>query len=162
MGLLDWLRGETPAEDVEAGLSRRDFFAKVAGRGAESAAPAEAPRNPEGPQVIRTFYVGGFPYYDGPVLVPHLRQDMELSLRVDPYHPTDPHYVWIEWGRDQLGYVPPEHSEHIRLLLNEGAKLRCRASRVNPTASLVEVLQVEVSLLPPASEESVPGSAEAG
>lgn len=83
-----------------------------------------------------------------------LRQDMELTLRVDPYHPTDPHYVWIEWGRDQLGYVPAEHSEHIRLLLKEGAKLRCRAARVNPTASLVEVLQVEVSLIPPLEEDA--------
>lgn len=149
MGIFDWLKsGQKPAT-VPSEISRRDFFARVAGR--TEPAPPPSPSPPPDPAVLHTFHVAGFPYHDGPVLVPTLRVGLEFDLVPEPGHPTDPSAIRIQWKRDHLGYVPPDFSGGVRALLDQGIRLRCRASRVSPNAELAKVLEVEI-LRPPEPE----------
>lgn len=123
-----------------SGMSRRDFFARFAGQ----AAPGrEAPAEPE-PGVLYTFHVARFPYHDGPVLVPILRVGLDFLLIPQRDHPSDPTAVRIQWGRDHLGYVPPEQSADIRERLDKGEVLSCRSVSVDPGAELARVLRVEI------------------
>lgn len=140
MGIFDWLIG-SGSQGQESGMSRRDFFARFAGRGADDA-PAAAP--PRDPRVLHSFHVAGFPFYDGPVLVPVLRVGMEFDLVPEPGHPTDPDAIRIQWKRDHLGYVPPDLSAEVRKLLKEGPAMRCRAGRISPNAELAKVLEVDL------------------
>jgi hypothetical protein len=166
MRIFDWLRSSAEPERAEAELSRRDFFARMAGRRPPE---EEQPISREGPDAegeaqAFTFFVAGFPFYDGPVLVPMLKPELEFELRPDPEHFSDPNAVRIDWGRDHLGYVAPEYSGAIRELLSRGERLRCRALRIDPTAELPRVLEVEITRVPQEQEpepEPHPMSAEA-
>ncbi|HUE97530.1 MAG TPA: HIRAN domain-containing protein [Longimicrobiaceae bacterium] len=145
MGLFEWLHRSDPEPPTPSGMSRRDFFARVAGQGTR----AEGEEQDAGSDgALCSFYVARFPYHDGPVLVPMLRPGMEFRLVPDPSHPTDPHAVGIRWGKDHLGYVTAEHSAEVRRRLEEGEALTCRSVSVDPAAELPRVLKVEV--LPPA------------
>jgi hypothetical protein len=163
MSFLDWLR--IPKREEPSGLSRREFFARVAGleaAPADAPSPAPAPPEPEPgqPRVLHRFAVAAFPYHDGPVLVPLLRAGQEFTLAAERNHPTDGTAVRVEWRRDHLGYVPPHLSEEIRGRMERGERLTCRAARVDPTAALPEVLTVEILLLPddPSREPDDPGA----
>ena len=146
-----------PAEPDDSGMSRRDFFARFAGREMESEPGEQTSPSPDA-GVLHTFLVKGFPYHSGPVLVPILRQGEEYKLTPDPPYSANPTAVRIERGRDHLGYVPDEHVAEILGLLKEGAQLVCRASRVDPAAELARILTVEIVRPPePESEhQSVP------
>lgn len=142
MGIFDWLHKSEPEPETSSGLSRRDFFARVAGQGQQPSPPrAEEVR----PNVLYTFYVARFPYHDGPVLVPILRPGLDFLLTPDPTHAGDPEAVKILWERDHLGYVPPEHSADVRKRLTDGEKLRCTSISVDPGAELSRVLRVEIA-----------------
>lgn len=156
MGILDWLRSkEEEPTPSPSGMSRRDFFARVAGQGLP---PAPEPPPPD-PDVLFTFHVARFPFHAGPVLVPILRPGLDFMLIPDPHHLTDPDAVKIQWGRDHLGYVPPEYSAEVRRRLKEGETLICRSVSVDPTAELPKVLRVEIRTPPPAEQEE-PAAAE--
>ena len=152
MGIFDWLHRSDPEPETHSGLSRRDFLARVAGQGQQSPSP---PSEEVRPNVLYTFYVARFPYHDGPVLVPMLKQGLDFLLTPDPTHAGDPEAVKILWGRDHLGYVPPEHSADVHKRLMEGEKLRCTALSVDPGADLSRVLWVEIAKVVdgPAEEE---------
>lgn len=141
MGIFDWFQSSPPEPATPSGMSRRDFFARVAGQG--EARPAEDEPE-ETPGLLCAFYVARFPYHDGPVLVPILRPGLDFLLIPDSDHPTDPEAVRIQWGRDRLGYVAPEHSAEIRKRLKEGEVLYCRSVAVDPGAELSRVLKVEI------------------
>ncbi|MEX2569984.1 MAG: HIRAN domain-containing protein [Gemmatimonadota bacterium] len=150
MGLFDWLQSKRKEPETAEGISRRDFFGRFAGRGSrEDARETSEP----GVRILHRFHVKGFPFYDGPVLVPNLRPGVEFSLSPEHAHPTDPHAIRIDWGRDRLGYVPPDYTETLRKRLADGERVRCRAFRVNPTAELASVLEVEIAVLEQADEE---------
>lgn len=153
MGIFDWLRGDD-AEVEGSGMSRRDFFARFAGGGADDTLLPEPPRDPD---VRHAFHVAGFPFYDGPVLVPVLRVGMALDLVPEPGHPSDPNAIRIQRKRDHLGYVPADLAEEIGVLLKKGEALRCRVARISPNAELAKVLEVEVL-----GEESGSRSQESG
>lgn len=163
MGILDWLKGDGGAKEEPPGMSRRDFFARVAGRGAAGLdVEADAPATTD-PSVLHRFHVAAFPFHDGPVLVPVLREGMELDLVPEAGHPTDPDAIRIQRKRDHLGYVPAELSSGIRALLDEGATLVCRVSKVSPNAELAKVLEVEVAREPePEPDEAEEGAGEKG
>lgn len=154
MRIFDWLRNREPPARPDKGLSRRDFFARVAGRqpapetGPATEAPPDASASTPTPERLHTFTVAGFSYHDGPVLVPLLRPGIEFALAHEPGHPTDPDAVRIEWRRDHLGYVPTDLAGEVRARLQRGERLLCRASRVDPTADLARVLAVELLRLP--------------
>jgi hypothetical protein len=148
MGIFDWLRPDSPAPP-DSGLSRRAFFARVAGAGAASTdgTGREASGGPRPGE--HTFHVAGFPYHDGPVLVPILRAGLEFALVREPTHPTDPESVRIQWGRDMLGYVPAPLNAEVSARLRAGVTLRCEAVEVSPAAELTRVLRVRVSVPEP-------------
>lgn len=152
MGIFDWLNRSDPEPETSSGMSRRDFFARVAGQGQQSSGSAPEPVRPN---ALYTFYVARFPYHDGPVLVPSLKPGLDFVLTPDPNHAGDPEAVKIQWGRDHLGYVPPEHSADVRKRLREGEKLRCTALTVDPGAELSRVLRVEIAA--EGEEEEEPG-----
>ena len=122
-----------------SGMSRRDFFARFAGQPTRGSAESE-----QRPGLLYTFHVARFPYHDGPVLVPILRPGLDFRLIPDRDHPADPTAVKIQWGKDHLGYVPPEHSTDVRERLERGEVLYCRSVAVDPSADLARVLKVEI------------------
>lgn len=144
MGIFDWLRSSEPEPISPAGMSRRDFFARVAGQGAAPGSTAGEAEEDTG--ALYTFHVSRFPYHDGPILVPILRPGLDFLLIPDANHPTDPTAVKIQWGKDHLGYVPPEHSADIRQRLAAGETLRCTSVSVDPAGELARVLKVEIRL----------------
>jgi hypothetical protein len=152
MGIFDWFKGESDPP-ADSGLSRRAFFARVAGAGAEAVSPPQAPGAAD--SAPNSFFVGAFPFHDGPVLVPILRLGLEFDLVPEPSHPSDPNAVRIQWGRDHIGYVPAPLNEEVRKKLTEGSRFVCRVVEVNPSADLARVLRVDLSESPP------PGSAAA-
>jgi hypothetical protein len=156
MGIFDWLKGE-PDPPSDAGLSRRAFFARVAGAGAEAVSPPPPAGADDGPG--RSFFVAGFPFHDGPVLVPILRLGLEFDLVPEPEHPSDPHAIRIMWGRDHIGYVPAPLNEGVRQKLAEGTRFVCRVVEVSPSAELARVLRVELSEVAP-PEPTQPEQAE--
>jgi hypothetical protein len=143
MGIFDWLKGE-PEPPSDAGLSRRAFFARVAGAGAEA---VSLPPGQDATDAGRSFFVAGFPFHDGPVLVPILRLGLEFDLVPEPLHPSDPNAIRIQWGRDHIGYVPAPLNEEVSGKLAEGTRFVCRVVEVNPSAELARVLRVELSEL---------------
>jgi hypothetical protein len=146
--ILDWLRAPRQPEDEPSGMSRRDFFARVAGRDQTSEQSAAAP--PSDARVLHTFFVAAFPYHDGPVLVPNLRVGEEFKLAPEPAYSADPTAVRIERGRDHLGYVPDDLTDEVLERLEAAEKIVCRAKQVDPAADLPKVLSVELVLIPPA------------
>jgi hypothetical protein len=148
--IFEWLRGPQQPEEEASGISRRDFFARVAGRDQEGGQSSTAP--PPDPRVLHTFFVAAFPFHDGPVLVPILRVGEEFKLAPEPAYSPDPTAVRIERGRDHLGYVPADLTEDVLTRLKAGEDLVCRAKLVDPAAELPRVLSVEIVLLPPESD----------
>lgn len=55
---------------------------------------------------------------------------MELQLVPEPENRTSPHAVAVMLGRHHLGYIPEQHSRMYRMLVKEGAVLRCTVERV--------------------------------
>lgn len=150
MGIFDWLFSPDPEPEKDPGVSRRAFFAKMAGAGAQ---PGRAPEaRPSRPDAVCSFFVDRFPYHDGPILVPLLKPGLEFQLFPDRDHPTDPQAVRIQWKRDVLGYVPAAYSADIRERLGRGERLRCRSATVNPGGDLKTLLYVEI-LAPDVEEE---------
>lgn len=143
MGIFDWLHSSDSEEAEPPGMSRRAFFARFAGQGIPGE-EAEEDRDDTRPGSICTFFVHRFRYHDGPVLVPMLRTDLDFQLTRDIFNPIDPQAIKIQWGRDHLGYVVPEHMEEIKRRLKEGEVLLCRSIFVDPTADLDQVLKVEI------------------
>jgi hypothetical protein len=158
MGLLEWLKIGGPPSAEPAGMSRRDFFTRVAGREGDGNAAAPVPPAPPDPQRLHSFAVAAFPYHDGPVLVPMLKPGLEFRLVPEPTLLSDPNAVRVEWRRDHLGYLPADIATDVRSRLASGERLRCVASRVDPAAELSRVLTVDILLLPPEDEEKPPPS----
>jgi hypothetical protein len=158
MGLLEWLKGGGPPSPEPAGMSRRDFFTRVARPAGDErpATPPPPPAPPSDPQRLHHFAVAAFPYHDGPVLVPMLKPGLEFRLVPEPTNFSDPNAVRIEWRRDHLGYVPAHLAADIRTRLANGERLSCVASRVDPAAELPQVLSVDILLLPAEEEEKTP------
>ena len=163
MGLFDWLHASSKEPETPSGMSRRAFFARVAGQADATPAGQSGgePATQSRPDLLCAFYVARFPYHDGPVLVPILRTGIEFMLVPDPFHAADPDAVKIVWGKDHLGYVPAEHSAEIRRRLEARERLHCRSASVDPGADLSRVLWVEITrdLPPPEEEEDQSGSA---
>jgi len=157
MKFFDWLRPADTPEPDDGGMSRRDFFARVAGReGApeDDAAESQPPDGPESAKttVLYTFHIKSFPYHAGPVLVPIMRIGDEFRLTPDPPYSRDPTGVRIERGRDHLGFVPDEHSEDVLTRLKQGEVLVCRATHIDPSADLANIVTVEIEQVPPADD----------
>jgi len=179
MGIFDWLRGDPEAPREPAGISRRDFFARVAGRLPDT--PADESPTPPGDgdhaenasahpddgetagglRVLHTFQVVNFPYYDGPVLVPILRAGDEYRIGVDPPYSRNPTGLRIERGRECLGTVPEDVFADVLPRIRAGETLVCRALTVDPAAELAKVLTVQILRVLPENEEANPESSEA-
>lgn len=166
MGIFDWLRSAGGRDDEASGMSRRDFFARVAGRAeppSDTPPPAPVPAEQEpaieedDPSVLHTFHVARFPYHDGPVLVPILRAGDVYRLAPDPPYSKQPTGLRIERGRDLLGYVPDDIVTDLLDRLEAGEELECRAVRVDPAVELQKVLLVAVRVHAPDDPDAPEG-----
>lgn len=159
MGIWDWLHASADRPEAQSGMSRRAFFARVAG---QPGSPEHDAPPPARKDLVCAFYVARFPYHDGPILVPTLRTGLDFLLLPDPLHGADPSAVKILWGRDHLGYVPAEHSPEIRRRLEAREPLHCRSAAVDPGASLERVLWVEITREPDPEENATGDDAGSG
>jgi hypothetical protein len=177
MGIFDWLRIGQNTSEEPVGMSRRDFFTRIAGREPEPTAAigantpgagdaliagTDTPDPDTGARVLYTFHLADFPYYDGPVLVPALRAGDEYRIGVDPPYSRNPTGLRIERGRECLGIVPDDVFPDVLQRMRAGETIVCRALEVNPAAELARVLTVQILLMPPEEEGSEAGPEENG
>ncbi|MDO3377548.1 HIRAN domain-containing protein [Geoalkalibacter halelectricus] len=74
------------------------------------------------------------------------RRSFLQSLFAAPDNPHDDYAVRIEWRGVKLGYVPRSDNKHLSRLLRQGARLTCRATRINPQAPPWQTPQVAVGM----------------
>ncbi len=173
MKLFEWFASRAAASSNAARerntLSRRDFFARMSGRGggqpllrtirAPAAALPPLPFTPS-PDALHTFFVPDFPEARSQKVLPLLRVGLTFHLRREKNHPDYPHAVRIDWGRSFVGYVPPDISPEIAPLIEAGTPPVCRVSAFDPDGETSRILQVELSPFVPYSEEEEEEAAE--
>jgi hypothetical protein len=80
-------------------------------------------------------------------VVASLRAGQEFSLVAEPFNSHDEFAVGIHWGGAQLGYIPRTENRNVSGLLQQGARLRCRAISVAPKEVPWRMLEVEIWLV---------------
>jgi hypothetical protein len=146
MGLFSWLR--LPKRVAEKGVSRRGFVASLVTAPVGSIVQGASAR--EAQFTLSRFYVAGFQYHDGPAVVARLEAGQEFALAAEQSNIHDEFAVAIHWGPAHLGYIPRLENRNVSRLLQQGAKLRCRAVTVAPEEVPWQMLEVEVWLVTPA------------
>ncbi len=101
----------------------------------------------------RTFYVAGIRFHDLPKVIPSLEEGMELDIEPDLGNPYDPNAVKITFNGTMLGFVPRRLSAEVSSLFELGARVRCKITKLNPSAKPWEQLEVNVSFEGEESEE---------
>jgi hypothetical protein len=151
MKLLDWFafagrprRGKTDATD----LSRRDFFARVAGKQTAGTPPASKVvrqrRQPSAERnLLHAFYVEGFPSEDNRALLLELHPGLDLELRRDPEQPD---VISMYRGEDLVGTVAAEIGPIVGRMMADNDPPICRIRSIDPDAPANKVLQIALLL----------------
>ena len=95
-----------------------------------------------------SFYIRGFQYWDGALVLKKLKPGKKLALVAEPDNPYDPNAVRIERRGTKLGYVPRKSNEAVARLLafGHGDALECRVLSVDRGASPWEQVRVAIDV----------------
>lgn len=74
--------------------------------------------------------LAGFQYHEGKRLWDEMRVGDALTLVREPGNPYDAKAVRVDWKGRKLGYVPRRENADIARLMDRGAKLEARISRL--------------------------------
>jgi len=74
--------------------------------------------------------LAGFQYHQGKQLWEDMKAGDELILVREPDNPYDAKAVRVDWRGQKLGYVPRRENADIARLMDKGAKLEARISRL--------------------------------
>ena len=74
--------------------------------------------------------LAGFQYHAGKTVWPRMRVGDALTLVREPGNPYDARAVRVDWRGHKLGYVPRRENADIARLMDGGAKLEARISRL--------------------------------
>ena len=83
---------------------------------------------------IMNFYVAGFQYHEGALVLSQLKPGDELTLEAQPDNPHDSQAIAIKAHGEMLGYVPAEMNATLSVLFHYGHApiFECRAVQVSP------------------------------
>lgn len=86
--------------------------------------------------ILTSFFISGFQYHDGALVIDKLKPGKKLALKAEPDNPYDPCAVAIYRKDVQLGYIPKDENVLISQLLAFGHEkvVECRVMQVNPMA----------------------------
>lgn len=74
--------------------------------------------------------LAGFQYHAGKKLWEEMKVGDALALVREPDNPHDARAVRVDWRGHKLGYVPRRENADIARLMDRGAKLEARISRL--------------------------------
>lgn len=74
--------------------------------------------------------LAGFQYHQGKVLWDEMKVGDELTLIREPDNPYDAKAVRVDWRGQKLGYVPRRENTDIARIMDNGARLVARISRM--------------------------------
>lgn len=74
--------------------------------------------------------LAGFQYHEGKKLWGEIRVGDALILSREPDNSHDARAIRVEWHGHKLGYVPRRENADIARLMDNGAKLEARVSRL--------------------------------
>ena len=125
--------------------TRRQFLGILGGLAASGLGGWE-PRRKRRHFVLHECFIAGFRYHEGPDLLPDLQVGDELQLVPEPGNPYDAWAVRIEHRKSHIGYLPRRQNQPISRLLQQGAPVRCRITRVDADAVPWEAVRVQASI----------------
>jgi len=74
--------------------------------------------------------LAGFQYHQGKTLWDDMKAGDELTLTREPDNPYDAKAIRVDWQGHKLGYVPRRENADIARIMDNGAKLQARISRL--------------------------------
>jgi hypothetical protein len=74
--------------------------------------------------------LAGFQYHQGKQLWPEMKAGDTLMLVREPDNPHDAKAIRVEWHGHKLGYVPRRENTDIARMMDNGAKLEARITRL--------------------------------
>lgn len=74
--------------------------------------------------------LAGFQYHQGKKLWEEMKAGDALTLVREPDNPYDARAIRVDWRGHKLGYVPRRENADIARLMDDGAKLEARISRL--------------------------------
>ena len=94
--------------------------------------------------LIQDSPLAGFQFHAGKTVWKELRLGDELGLVREPDNPHDPRAVRVDWRGHKLGYVPRRENADVARLLDRGAPLAARISRLTASRNPWERVRFEV------------------
>ena len=94
--------------------------------------------------LIQDSPLAGFQFHAGKAVWKELRVGDELALVREPDNPHDPRAVRVDWRGRKLGYVPRRENADVARLLDRGAPLAARISRLTTSRNPWERVRFEV------------------
>ena len=92
------------------------------------------------------FYIAGFKFYDGPVVLKKLSPGKKLKLCLDEENMNDENAVEIHYKKTMIGYIPRDRNHVIAQLLRFGHDdvFECRILSVDKNADPWKQVRVGV------------------
>lgn len=95
---------------------------------------------------IVDFYVRGFRYWDGALVLDELKPGMRLTIEPEFDNPHDPNALALCYGANKLGYVPASFNESFAIMLFYGhaGVFEARVLQVTPEAAPYQQVRVGI------------------
>lgn len=86
---------------------------------------------------IYMFFIAGFQYYDGALVLDKLKPGKKLKMQPDPSNPYDPNAIELRYEKVKLGFVPRSENEKLALMAFYGHSdaFEARVLQVDPQAA---------------------------
>lgn len=111
--------------------------------------------------LIQDSALAGFQFHAGKAVWKELQVGDELTLVREPDNPHDASAVRVEWHGRKLGYVPRRENADVARLMDRGAPLAARISRLTASRNPWERVRFEVlAPLAPARPGAAPEAAD--
>lgn len=94
--------------------------------------------------LIQDSPLAGFQFHAGKAVWKSLRVGDELTLVREPDNRYDPRAVRVDWQGHKLGYVPRRENADVARLMDRGAPLAARISRLATSRNPWERVRFEV------------------
>ena len=97
-------------------------------------------------ELLQLGTVMGFRYYEGKALWPELRVGQMLTLVREPDNPHDTQAIRVEWQGHKLGYVPRADNIDLARLMDNGAAVEARITKLEKSRRPNNRVQFEIYL----------------
>lgn len=87
-------------------------------------------------RIVESFFIAGFQYHDGALVLEKLKPGKKLKMALEPDNPYDPNAIELRYKKAKLGYVPRTENEQMALMAHFGHKdvFEARVLQVDPEA----------------------------